>query len=163
MFKFESAIFTFKFDKQLLPSPFSHYFSKSNTKHHQLTREAKSDNYFLPFYRTNKLQNSIKYHEPKFWNLLPIELKLCKSLKSFKIKLKEFFLNKYSINSPSLYPPFTYLCYICHCMYLHCIDFHRRGSLLFLKCNDLLQRDLGIKPIISNFVELLPKFGYFFF
>ena len=29
--------------------------------------------------------------------------------------------------------------------------------------NNLLQRDLGIKPIISNFVELLPKFGYFFF
>ena len=28
--------------------------------------------------------------------------------------------------------------------------------------NDLLQRDLGVKPIISNFVELLPKFGYFF-
>ena len=47
-------------------------------------------------------------------------------------------------------------------MYLHCITFHRQGSLLFLICNDLLQRDLGIKPIISNFVESLPKFGYFF-
>ena len=96
MFKFESALSTFKFNKQLLPSPFSHYFSKSNTKHHQLTRGAKSDNYFLPFYRTNKLQNSIKYHGPKFWNSLPIELKLCKSLKSFKRKLKQFFLNKYT-------------------------------------------------------------------
>ena len=96
MFKFESAVFTFKFNKQLLPSPFSHYFSKSNTKYHQLTRVAKSDNYFSPFYRTNKLQNSIKYHGPKFWNSLPIELKLCKPLKSFKIKLKHFFLNKYT-------------------------------------------------------------------
>ena len=47
-------------------------------------------------------------------------------------------------------------------MYLYCINFHRHGSLLFLICNDLLQRDLRIKPIISNFVELLPKFGYFF-
>ena len=96
MFRFESAVFTFKFDKQLLPFPFSHYFSKSNTKHHQSTKKAKSDNYFLPFYRTNKLQNSIKYHGSKFWNSLPIELKLCKSLKSFKIKLKQFFFNKYT-------------------------------------------------------------------
>ena len=48
-------------------------------------------------------------------------------------------------------------------MYLYCINFHSHGSLLFLICNDLLQRDLGIKPITSNFVELLPKFGYFFF
>ena len=47
-------------------------------------------------------------------------------------------------------------------MYLYCINFHRHGSLLFLIRNDLLQRDLGMKPIISNFVELLPKFGYFF-
>ena len=46
---------------------------------------------------------------------------------------------------------------------MYCINFHRHGSLLFLKCNDLLQRDWGIKPIISNFVELLPKFGYSFF
>ena len=28
--------------------------------------------------------------------------------------------------------------------------------------NDLLQLDLSIKPTISNFVEFLPKFGYFF-
>ena len=47
-------------------------------------------------------------------------------------------------------------------MYFYCMNFHKHGSLLFWKCNDLLQRDLGIKPIISNFVELLPKFGYFF-
>ena len=65
MFKFESVVFTFNFNKQLLPSPFSNYFSKSNTKHHQLSKETKSDNYFLLFYRTNKLQNSIKYHGPK--------------------------------------------------------------------------------------------------
>ena len=45
-------------------------------------------------------------------------------------------------------------------MHLYCIN--RRGSLLFLICNDLLQRDLGIKLIISNFVELLLKSGYFF-
>ena len=47
-------------------------------------------------------------------------------------------------------------------MYLYCINIHTHGSLLFLICNDLLQRDLGIIPNISNFVELLPKFGYFF-
>ena len=47
-------------------------------------------------------------------------------------------------------------------MHLYCINFYRHGSLLFLICNDLLQRDLGIKPIISNFVELLPRSGYFF-
>ena len=47
-------------------------------------------------------------------------------------------------------------------MYLYCINFHRHGSMLFLICNDLLQRDLSIKPIISNFVEMLLKFGYFF-
>ena len=47
-------------------------------------------------------------------------------------------------------------------MYLYCINFHRHGSLLFLICYDLLQRNLGIKPIILNFLELLPKFEYFF-
>ena len=31
VFKFESAVFTFKFNKQLLHSPFSHYFFQSNT------------------------------------------------------------------------------------------------------------------------------------
>ena len=48
-------------------------------------------------------------------------------------------------------------------MYLYCINFHGHDSLLFLLCNDLLHRDLGIKPIMSHFVESLPKFGYFFF
>ena len=47
----------------------------------------------------------------------------------------------------------------CICIVSISIDTVR---LLVLICNDLLQRDLGIKPIISNFVELLPKFGYFF-
>ena len=46
IFKFESAVFTFKFNKQLLLSPFSHYFSKSTTSPGARSLE-------LNFFRTN--------------------------------------------------------------------------------------------------------------
>ena len=58
------------------------------------TRGSSCDNYFLPFYQNKKLQRSIKYQGP---NSLESSLKKCKSLKTFKFKLKHFISQKYTI------------------------------------------------------------------
>ena len=60
------------------------------------TRANTKKNYFIPFFKQTKSQRSIKYRGSQIWNFLDSEIKNSKSLKSFKIKLKSSFLNKYN-------------------------------------------------------------------
>ena len=57
------------------------------------TRATYQENYFIPFSRTSKLQRSIKYQGPSIWSSL--EQKLCKSIRTFKFKLKQYLLSQY--------------------------------------------------------------------
>ena len=50
---------------------------------------------FCTFFKTLKLQRSIKYQGPKIWNLLDLEIKKSKSLKTFKSRLKNLLLESY--------------------------------------------------------------------
>ena len=47
------------------------------------------------FFKTLKLQRSIKYLGPKIWNSLNLEIKESKSLKTFKSRLKNSLQESY--------------------------------------------------------------------
>ena len=51
---------------------------------------------FYFFSKKTESSRSIKYQGPIIWNFLDSEIKNNKSLKSFKLKLKSSFLNKYN-------------------------------------------------------------------
>ena len=48
------------------------------------------------FSQKTKSQRCMKYQGPLIWNSLDSEIKKCKSLKSFKLKLESSVLNKYN-------------------------------------------------------------------
>ena len=59
------------------------------------TRISRFDNFFLPHYRTNKLQKSNKFQDPKVWDSIEASIKQFKSTKISKKKLKCFLLKTY--------------------------------------------------------------------
>ena len=59
MYLLELALFMFKFQAKQLPSSFLDYFKLTNAIHAKHTRLSANDNYFLPRYKTIKLQRSI--------------------------------------------------------------------------------------------------------
>ena len=61
MYLLQLALFMFKFQAKQLPSIFLDYFKLANVSHAKQTRSSTNDNYFLPRYKTMKLQRSIKY------------------------------------------------------------------------------------------------------
>ena len=73
MYLLKLALFMFKFQAKQLPSSFLDYFKLTNAIHAKQTRSSTSDSYFLPCYKTIKLQRSIKYQGAKQWN--PINIK----------------------------------------------------------------------------------------
>ena len=68
MYLLKLALFMFKFQAKQLPSSFLDYFKLTNAIHAKQTRSSTSDSYFLPCYKTIKLQRSIKYQGAKQWN-----------------------------------------------------------------------------------------------
>ena len=58
----------FKFQAKQLLSSFLDYFKFTNAIYAKQTRSSTNDNYFLPRYKTMKLQRSIKYQGAKLWN-----------------------------------------------------------------------------------------------
>ena len=100
MYLLQLALFTFKFQAKQLPSSFLDYFKLTNAIHTQQTRSSTNDNYFLPRYKTMKLQSSIKYQEAKLWNYISHGTKKSTSVKSdvyLKTNYTAFSLNKYNI------------------------------------------------------------------
>ena len=57
------------------------------TKHITCTRLSTNDNYFLPRYKTKKVQRSLKYQGAKLWNSISNEIKKSTSVKLFKKKI----------------------------------------------------------------------------
>ena len=49
----------------------------------------------FPLYKISKCQRLLFYQGPKFWDLLPIELRLSRSLFVFKKELKKLLIDKY--------------------------------------------------------------------
>ena len=95
--KFEKALFVFKFKMKTLPAQFSKYFCEVSSVYKRPTRASTQNNYFMPFLKKSKLQNSIRYQGPLIWNSLDSTIKNSKSIKSFKSNLKRTLLEKYSL------------------------------------------------------------------
>ena len=82
MYLLQLALFMFKFQAKQLPSSFLDCFKLTNAIHTKQTRSSINDNYFLPRYKTMKLQRSIQCHGAKLWNSTCNEIKKSTSVKS---------------------------------------------------------------------------------
>ena len=91
----EKALLVFKFKMKMLPNQFSNYLTEASKVYEKFARAYYQNNYFIPLLNTLKAQRSIKYHGPLIWNALDADLKTCKTLQSFKAKLKNLLLRKY--------------------------------------------------------------------
>ena len=80
--KFEIAIFVFKWNHNSVPISFSNFFKKtSNVSKRIMRQSSKSSNLYIPRYKSNRLQRSIKYQVVKVWNSIPENIK--KTLQKF--------------------------------------------------------------------------------
>ena len=76
LFKFENAIFVFKWNRNNVPISFSNFFKKTRNVSKRITRQSsKSSNLYIPRCRSNRLQRSMKYQGVKVWNLIPENIK----------------------------------------------------------------------------------------
>ena len=89
---FGKALFVFKVKINILPDQFSNYLTEASQVYEKFTRASYQTNYFIPLLNTSKAQKSIKYQVPLIWNAFDADLKTCKTLQSFKAKLKNLLL-----------------------------------------------------------------------
>ena len=94
MHNFYIAVFMFSCFNGNLPTFLSTCFNLNCDVHNCNTRNAL--NYHLPKIRTTCMKNSLFFKGPLIWNCIPQEIKKCKALNLFKIKYKQFLLNKYN-------------------------------------------------------------------
>ena len=72
----ETAKFMYKFIHKQLPVPFENYFNSVLAINKRSTRASQRKNQlYIPRFRTNRLQRSIKYRGVKVWNDIPNEIK----------------------------------------------------------------------------------------
>ena len=95
IYKLETAIFMYKYRTNKLPAGMNNLFQETSQVHTKCTCTANQNNYFIPFYRTNRLQNSIQYQGAKLWNSIELKIRNLKSLNQFKTKYKFLLLNDY--------------------------------------------------------------------
>ena len=91
IYKLQVGIFMFSVENKLLPEKFQAMFHKNSSVHCYQTRQA--THYRIPFPRTNVKKFTIVYNGPKFWNSLPLKLKLSSTMKTFKAELKTHLIN----------------------------------------------------------------------
>ena len=73
--KLETSKLIFNFDRCKLPNSFTKYFQKISQNHSRVTRSSDNNMLYLPRYRTNRLQRSLKYRGVKICNDAPFNLK----------------------------------------------------------------------------------------
>ena len=88
LFEQSIRVFSFKLHKNLLPREISSFFEKVDHGHN--TRGARNN-----FFVTLSDKRSIKSIVPSCWNSLPLQLKQCPSVASFKINSKNALLAPY--------------------------------------------------------------------
>ena len=64
--------------------------SKRNTRNSQLLN--------IPLFKTTTGQRSFSYRVVDIWNNLPTDIKLCKNVAGFKIKLRKHLLNEFLVS-----------------------------------------------------------------
>ena len=71
LFTYAMAALTFKYRSNNVPYNLSQYFTLTSDIHKLNTRSCSFDTYYLPRFKTNKLQHSIKFTGVKVWNKIP--------------------------------------------------------------------------------------------
>ena len=72
----ETAKYMYKFIYKQLPVQFDNYFNSVMAINKRSTRASQKKNQlYIPRFRTNRLQRSIKYRGVKVWNDIPNEIK----------------------------------------------------------------------------------------
>ena len=92
LYLFQLGQFMFKYNNNSLPRIFDSMFPQNQSFHNYPTR--RSNEFHLPLLRTLLAQNTFLYTGPRFWNSLDNEIKVARSLPSFKNKLKYMLLNR---------------------------------------------------------------------
>ena len=64
--------------------------SERNTRNSQLLN--------IPLFKTTTGQRSFSYRVVDIWNNLPTDIKLCKNVAGFKIKLRKYLLNEFLVS-----------------------------------------------------------------
>ena len=90
----EMAALMFKYQSNNVPYNLSQYFALTSDIHKLNIRSSSSDTYYLPRFKTNKLQHSIKFTGVKMWNKTQNESKNC-SLNVFHKKFQTSILDNY--------------------------------------------------------------------
>ena len=76
IYKLEIFKLMFRHTRYNIPERFCSFFKNISSIHIRTTRSSSNRrNYYLPCYRSNKLQRSLKYQGVKIWNSLPNNLK----------------------------------------------------------------------------------------
>ena len=92
---FQTAIFVYKFSKNILPLTFRDMFTLNTNIHSYPTSH--SFDLHLSNPKIVLAHRSIRHHGPDVWNSLPSNIKSCTSLYSFKASLKKHLLSQYTI------------------------------------------------------------------
>ena len=79
-----------------LSNNFTKYFEKACKISQRSTRSTIQENdlLYIPRFRSNRLQNSIRYQGVQIWNSIPHSIRLLPPI-FFKVKLKNFFVESY--------------------------------------------------------------------
>ena len=91
--KLQTAIFMFKYTKNLLPHTFSNYFPSVSNTHLYNTRSC--NNLYIPFARTSYTMNTLRYHGPRLWNSIDRRIRSQSSVGRFKASFKKHIVSHY--------------------------------------------------------------------
>ena len=94
--KLEIALFMYKFNRKILPCTFTDCFKETKTMYSNRTRSFNL-NYFIPFFKSQRVQRSIKYCGAKIWNSINPKIKELSSLNSFKKGFKGSLVEQYKV------------------------------------------------------------------
>ena len=75
LYRFETAKLMYQYTKTDLPKPFEYLFQQASHTHFYNTRSVTHKNYYIPSFKTARLQRSFKYQGLSIWNNLPLNLK----------------------------------------------------------------------------------------
>ena len=84
----------YKVYNKLLPDNIMSYFKTINTCHNHNVRMKNCD-FKIKFSRTTQKSECISVKGPKMWNDIPADIKLCKSMFTFKKMYKALLLQPY--------------------------------------------------------------------
>ena len=88
IFKQEVLIFVFSQFNKLLPEIFENYYITFSCIHNIATR-GNTTNFIVPIHNSNIGAWTVKIHGASLWNELPLHMKQCTTIKSFRLEFRK--------------------------------------------------------------------------